>query len=67
MPALGVAVSGGGDSVALMRIMAGWACGRRIMVATVDHGLRENSADEARQVADMAHGYGFWNKVLWLW
>lgn len=64
MPSLGVAVSGGGDSVALMRIMAGWACGRRIMVATVDHGLRENSADEARQVADMARSLGLPHETL---
>lgn len=50
MPAIGVAVSGGGDSVALMQVIADWAQGRRVMVATVDHALREGSADEARLV-----------------
>lgn len=50
MPAIGLAVSGGSDSVALMQIVADWANGRRVMVATVDHGLRAESAAEARQV-----------------
>lgn len=66
MPALGIAVSGGGDSVALMHIVAEWAHGRRIMVATVDHGLRPESADEARQVAQAAHALGLSHTTL-LW
>ena len=37
MPAIGLAVSGGGDSVALMHVAAECARGRTIMVATVDH------------------------------
>ena len=49
LPALGLAVSGGGDSIALMHVAAEWAQGRRVMVATVDHGLRPGSAAEARQ------------------
>lgn len=49
-PALGIAVSGGGDSIAMMHIARDWAAGRRIMVATVDHGLRDGSAAEAKQV-----------------
>ncbi|MDP5307605.1 tRNA lysidine(34) synthetase TilS [Paracoccus spongiarum] len=54
LPALGVAVSGGGDSVALMHVLADWARGRRVLVATVDHGLRPGSGDEARSVARAA-------------
>lgn len=50
MPAIGLAVSGGSDSVALMQIVADWANGRKVMVATVDHGLRRESAAEAKRV-----------------
>ncbi|RJL20862.1 tRNA lysidine(34) synthetase TilS [Paracoccus siganidrum] len=66
MPSLGVAVSGGGDSVALMRIIAEWARGRRIMVATVDHGLRPESEAEARQVGQAARALGLPHAAL-LW
>lgn len=66
MPALGLAVSGGGDSVALMTIAAEWAQGRRIMVATVDHGLRAGSAEEAQQVARQARKLGLPHAIL-LW
>ncbi|MGF9757131.1 tRNA lysidine(34) synthetase TilS [Microvirga sp. 0TCS3.31] len=48
------AVSGGPDSMALMQGLARWASiGRRptIYVATVDHGLRPEAADEAAFVA----------------
>ncbi len=64
LPALGLAVSGGGDSVALMHVAADWGRGRRIMVATVDHGLRPESADEARQVARAARALGLRHAVL---
>ncbi|MCZ0962130.1 tRNA lysidine(34) synthetase TilS [Paracoccus benzoatiresistens] len=66
MPALGIAVSGGGDSVALMHIVAEWGRGRRIMVATVDHGLRPESAAEARQVGRAARALGMSHATL-LW
>jgi tRNA(Ile)-lysidine synthase len=48
------AVSGGPDSMALLHCLARWAsAGRRppIRVATVDHALRPESADEAAFVA----------------
>lgn len=66
MPAIGIAVSGGGDSTALMHMAADWARGRKLMVATVDHGLRQNSASEARTVARAAHALGLPHAAL-LW
>jgi tRNA(Ile)-lysidine synthase len=50
---VGIAVSGGSDSLALLVLMAEWAeaGGRRIAAATVDHGLRAEAAGEARKVA----------------
>ena len=49
---LGLAVSGGPDSLALL-ILAHTACPGRIAAATVDHGLRPANAAEARQVAEL--------------
>ena len=51
-PALGVAVSGGPDSVALL-LLASAAYPGRVEAATVDHGLRPESAAEAHFVADL--------------
>jgi tRNA(Ile)-lysidine synthase len=56
-----VAVSGGGDSVALMHLLAGWAKKTRRPpphVVTVDHGLRAESAADARQVLRWAKTAG---------
>src|SRR5437763_17098047 len=56
-----VAVSGGGDSLALMHLLAGWAKSRKApppVVLTVDHGLRPGSAGAARQVALWAKAAG---------
>lgn len=64
LPALGLAVSGGGDSVALMEVAAEWARGRRVMVATVDHGLRAGSEDEAAQVARQARALDLPHAIL---
>jgi tRNA(Ile)-lysidine synthase len=46
----GVAVSGGPDSMALLWLMATLLPGQ-VRAATVDHGLRQGSDDEARMVA----------------
>lgn len=56
-----LAVSGGPDSVALMLLAAQWGprAQKRIEVATVDHGLRAESAEEARRVGDWARELGF--------
>src|SRR6266516_2514446 len=58
-PAIVLAVSGGPDSIALMWLAARWrrtlARGPRLIVVTVDHGLRTEAAAEAREVKRLAH------------
>ena len=65
---LGVAVSGGGDSTALLLAMADWSRAHRteICVATVDHGLRAGSAAEARHVASLCATLGCRHETLTL-
>ncbi|MSO64913.1 MAG: tRNA lysidine(34) synthetase TilS [Alphaproteobacteria bacterium] len=59
-PHLAVAVSGGADSLALCLLAAEWAAtrGGRVTALTVDHGLRRESAGEARQVGRILAGRG---------
>lgn len=63
---IGVAVSGGGDSVALMHILSRLFEGSetQLHAATVDHGLRPESADEAGQVRGMAEAMGVSHSIL---
>ncbi|MGJ0509255.1 MAG: tRNA lysidine(34) synthetase TilS [Methylocystis sp.] len=65
-PGLLLAVSGGPDSVALMLLCARWPgrAAHRIDVATVDHGLRPGSRDEAEQVGNWARALGFTHHLL---
>lgn len=50
---IAVAVSGGSDSMALLRLVEQWAHHRiKISVLTVDHGLRPEAAAEAVKVAE---------------
>ncbi|WP_112663852.1 tRNA lysidine(34) synthetase TilS [Microvirga flavescens] len=61
-----VAVSGGPDSIALMHLLAHWNSPSRppVFVATVDHGLRPESAKEAAFVVREAELLGFPGAVL---
>ncbi|MBL4768168.1 MAG: tRNA lysidine(34) synthetase TilS [Rhodobacteraceae bacterium] len=63
---LGIAVSGGGDSVALLHILS--RCFNsddvQLFVATVDHGLRPESSHEAMQVAKLAASLGIEHSTL---
>lgn len=65
-----IAVSGGADSMALLTLVADWAKRQtqppNILAATIDHGLRPESAAEAAMVAryaaslDLPHRIGVW-------
>jgi tRNA(Ile)-lysidine synthase len=62
-----IAVSGGPDSTALLLMAAEWAKRRgktRIEAATVDHGLRAESAAEAKAVAGLCARLGIGHRVL---
>lgn len=60
------AVSGGSDSMALLSYLCLWADARGVKVSaiTVDHGLRDGSADEAAFVAKHCAQRGIAHKVL---
>ena len=60
---IGVAVSGGPDSMALLRLAAAALPGR-VEAATVDHGLRPEAVDEAKLVASVCQGLGVRHEVL---
>ncbi len=57
---IGLAVSGGADSVALLALMAPLqdSHGFKAVILHVDHGLRPDSSDDARFVQSLAAAYG---------
>jgi tRNA(Ile)-lysidine synthase len=63
---LGVAISGGGDSTALLHILAQcFEPGKvRLFAATVDHGLRPEAAEEARQAGVLCKSLGVPHEIL---
>ncbi|CAL8975779.1 tRNA(Ile)-lysidine synthase [Rhodoplanes serenus] len=68
LPAVVLAVSGGPDSTALLVLAARWraalAAGPRLVAATVDHGLRSGSGDEALAVGRLAGELGIAHHIL---
>jgi len=60
---LGLAISGGPDSLALL-LLAHAAMPDQIEAATVDHGLRVESAAEAGMVAELCAAYGIPHRIL---
>lgn len=63
---LGLAVSGGADSLALALLTRDWAKTKKIALTAfiVDHGLRPDSAKEAKQVAAWLKAAGVPAKIL---
>ena len=63
-----LALSGGGDSIALLNLAADWAKahGRRLLALTVDHGLSPDSADWTAFAQAAARAAGAdWRGLVW--
>lgn len=62
---IGIAVSGGGDSMALLHLTRAWASVRDVTLSaiTIDHNLREGSAEEAVRVAQWCADLGVAHSV----
>lgn len=63
-----IAVSGGSDSLALLDLIAMWrresAIALKVAAATVDHGLRPQSDEEAREVQRRCTAYTIAHRIL---
>lgn len=63
-----LALSGGGDSMALLDLTCAWARmrGRRVLALTVDHQLNPDSADWGRRAGTAARAAGAdWRGLAW--
>ena len=60
---IGVAVSGGSDSMALLYLAQHWG-GARLHVVSIDHGLRPEAANETAMVAQTAQQLGLPHTTL---
>ena len=65
-PVLAIAVSGGADSLALTLLADRWAraLGGKVVGLTVDHGLRPESGDEARQTGSWLRARKIEHRIL---
>ncbi len=68
---IGLAVSGGTDSLALMILVRDWLQGSgagirgpKVFVYSVDHGLRPEAGAECEKVRDIALDFGFEHRIL---
>lgn len=61
-----VALSGGGDSVALLHLLAAELGASRLRAVIVDHALRAGSADDARNAESIAQSLGVAADILTL-
>lgn len=63
---LAVAVSGGSDSLSLLYLINSWSNKKnlKIVILTVDHNLRNGSADEALYVGELCNKLGLIHKTL---
>lgn len=63
---LGLALSGGSDSTAMLHLMARAApgAGVRLRAVTVNHGLRAEAADEAAEVGRICAAFGVPHDIL---
>ncbi|WP_316353329.1 tRNA lysidine(34) synthetase TilS [Candidatus Trichorickettsia mobilis] len=58
---IAIAVSGGGDSVALLALMHQWATAHsiKLMIMTVNHNLRAQAIVEVKYVMNLAQNFGY--------
>ena len=63
---VGVAVSGGGDSIALMSMLSTWCRDKEIQLAavSVDHGIRWEASSECQLAAALAKKLGIHHQIL---
>ncbi|NNK78015.1 MAG: tRNA lysidine(34) synthetase TilS [Litoreibacter sp.] len=60
---LAIAISGGGDSTALLHLAVQWGKSE-LLAVTVDHGLRPEASGEAEQVAGHCAEFGVPHEIL---